>query len=528
MPPGSRHLYAFYDLSVSPTSFDCATFLALAELHRLERGGAGTKVVFVPAAGSGFWEREQITLAERRARLANLLVPLCALWPGIADVAVLGDRAEVVPLLREAQGFVYPAGYTPAAPVTESFQWCDVLAARCRGVSTPTWRAPADASETVERWISARAGGRRVVTISLREASYHQEQNSNIEAWGAFARGLDPARYLPVFVRDTEKARLPPPPALAPFATFPDASLDVRTRAALYAQSHLCLNSSTGPQVLLWLNPACRSMVFGLLNPANQRMAPMPLRSMGLEIGAQMFGAGINHRLVWEPDTLEVIEREFAKAEAALSASPAEIAAQLAAQAESPMRLARRLRRGGRHRTALAIYRDVLRRSSPRGAALCGLSLTELEIRRRPDVARLLRGAHYYVRACLSRLNRWQTVDEALEIALCLARWRRPGAAERVFRTISSRWPNEPLAHYGLACIARSRKQRDAAMTELRAALADDPYTGRYHFELAELLAAKGDAGDARDHYRLALRYDPSLEAAAARLGCDAPEMRDS
>jgi tetratricopeptide (TPR) repeat protein len=412
--------------------------------------------------------------------------------------------------------------------VTDSFQWSDVLAARCRDAGIPPWRAPADASERVARWITARAGGRRVVTITLREASYHPEQNSNIEAWGAFARRLDPARNFPVFVRDTETARLPPPPALAPFATFLEASLDVRTRAALYAQSHLCLNSSTGPQVLLWLNPACRSIVFGLLNPTNQRMAPMPLRSMGLEIGAQMFGAGVNHRLVWEPDTLEVIEREFAKAEAALSASPAEIAAQLAVEAESPLRLARRLRRGGRYPAALTIYRDVLRRSSRRAAAHCGLSLTELEIRRRPDVARLLRGAHYYLRACLSRLSRWQTVDEALEIALCLARWRRPGAAEMLFRTISSRWPNEPLAHYGLACIARSRNQCEEAMTELLAALADDPYTGRYHFELAELLAAKGDAGDAREHYRLALLYDPSLEAAAARLGWGARERRDS
>jgi tetratricopeptide (TPR) repeat protein len=528
MTIAARVLHAFYDLSVSPTSFDCATFLALAELHRSEEGGAGTKVIFVPAAGSGFWEREQITLAERRARLANLLVPLCALWPGIVDVAILADRAEAVPLLRQAQGFVYPAGYTPEAPVTDSFQWSDVLAARCRGAGIPAWRAPTDASESVARWIDVRSGGRRVVTITLREASYHVEQNSNVEAWGAFADRLDRARYFPVFVRDTETARAPPPPALAPFATFLEASLDVRLRAALYAQSHLCLNSSTGPQVLLWLNPACCSVVFGLLNAQNQRMAPMPLRSMGLEIGTQMFGAGINHRLVWERDRLEVIEREFAKAEAALSASPAEVAARLAAEAESPLRLARRLRRSGRHPAALTIYRDMLRRSGHRAAPLCGLSLTELDIRRRPDVARLLRGGSYYARARLAGLGRWQSADEALEIALCLARWRRPIAAEKLFRAILARWPNEPLAHYGLACIARSKNRFDEAMTELRAALANDPYTGRYHLELAELLTTEGEAGEARDHYRLALLYDPSLELAAARLGRGAPEMRDS
>ena len=49
----------------------------------------------------------------------------------------------------------------------------------------------------------------RVVTITLRCYHYMPARNSNLSAWTTFARSLDPNRYLPVFIPDTDWRRRP-------------------------------------------------------------------------------------------------------------------------------------------------------------------------------------------------------------------------------------------------------------------------------------------------------------------------------
>ena len=63
----------------------------------------------------------------------------------------------------------------------------------------PSLSATRTACDFVSEWIDKNCRGKKVVTITLREASYEIDRNSNIQDWVKFARSLDRDIYVPVY-----------------------------------------------------------------------------------------------------------------------------------------------------------------------------------------------------------------------------------------------------------------------------------------------------------------------------------------
>jgi tetratricopeptide (TPR) repeat protein len=504
-------LLAIYDLAVSPTSYDFTTFLALADLERRRADATAMHVIFVPAAGEGFWSNEALDVDQKRWRIRNMLVPLCWLWPSCHGVTVLTERDDAKRWLGRIRGPIFPVGYRLDRPVVEAFLWAAATAEYVCGENLPPWTAPAQAQAFVQQWLGARALGKRVVAITLREARYHSEINSNIAAWAAFARSLDPRRYLPVIIRDTEASFDQTPKDLEGLTIFPEAALNVELRAALYEQSFIGLSVGTGPMQLQWLNPSCRFIVFRLVVPENVRSQPTPLRAMGLEVGGQLTTPGRFHRLVWEDDRLDVIRREFERMVAEIDgAVPASMPTP-----DPPLRVARRLRETHRLVPARRIYRHLIAVGRDRVAARYGLSLLELATPRRLDIWRYLRALRYYAQARLMRPSlMWRDPDEALEIADARLRWRETAAAEAIYRSVLEAVPNEATALHRLGLLALRRGAADEAVDLMGKAVAADPYRAANHYDLAEALRAVGRLDEAADHYRAAATQDPSHQRA--------------
>jgi Tetratricopeptide repeat len=513
-------LLAVYDFAASPTSFDIAAFLALADLERQRRSLSAMHVLFVPAPGTGFWENEALGEDEKRWRVRNLLIPMCWLWPACGGVTVLGSRDEARASLRRAQDAVFPSGYRLHRPVPDAFQWAAVAAERACGALVPSWVAPPQAREFVRRWLEPRARGRRVVVITLREAGYYSEVNSDLPAWGAFARSLDPERYLPVVLRDTEAIFAPVPPELQDLTLFPEASLNLELRAALFSAMFVGLSVPNGPMILQWLKPDCRFLIFRLLVPENFRARPTVMRSLGLEIGGQLPGATPFQRLIWEEDRFEVIRREFERIVGDIDAAAAGIGPAVRPDSgEPPLRLARRLRETHRLAAARRIYRHLIEQRQNRAAAHCGLCLLELATPRGFRIWRYLKGFYHY--ACgrmVQAESRWENADEALEIADARMRWRDWAAAEAIYRSILSQHGDQATALHRLGAIALRRGAADEAITLLKRAVVSDPHSAAAHYDLAEALCAAGSREDATRHYRIATSCDPSHRLARERL----------
>ena len=79
-------------------------------------------------------------------------------------------------------------------------------------------------------------------------------RNSNLEAWTAFARRLDPTRFMPVFVPDLEQTLNGQLQALQGHAVLGEAAWNLGLRMALYERSYISLGVNTGPMGLCWLN----------------------------------------------------------------------------------------------------------------------------------------------------------------------------------------------------------------------------------------------------------------------------------
>jgi hypothetical protein len=308
-------LYAFYDLQVAPITYHACWFAVASDLARRRRGLRRIHFVLVPGTKNGVREERaayeaSVDVAQRIWRVHNLVIPVLTLVPSCAGYTVLPDRRAAEALRAAACNRVYPRHYEPALPV--SHYPSELLALRPgEHAAVGVLRSSEQGLRYVERWMAARRNGRRVITVTLRDYSFMPARNSNLEAWAAFARRLDPAAYLPVFVLDTERTLDPTPAELKEFDVFREASWNVGLRMALYESSYLNLGVNNGPLFLAAMNDLTRLLIFKIITPSVPQTTEEFVGQEGFQIGGQLPFATPFQRLVWEDDTLEVIEREF-------------------------------------------------------------------------------------------------------------------------------------------------------------------------------------------------------------------------
>lgn len=311
-----RTLYFFYDLQVCPIAYDIATFMAGAELERRRRGLARIHVVIVPGRGDGLRlevpEYDAIVSeSARRWRLHNLVVPVIGLMPSCGGFTICASRAHAASLRLLFARHVYPAGWQPAFPVApEARRVRD--AGRAGETVFPLLTAPPRALQYVDQYLGARAARRRVLVVTLRQYAYTPGRNSNVNAWIALADGIDDARYVVVFVLDTDVAMAPVPEEIGRHHVFQAASWNVPLRMALYQRAFLNLAVVHGPMELCWYNEACRYLLFCPVSTAPLTDREL-LEKLGFEIGKALPFARPWQQWIWEPDDLEIIRREFTR-----------------------------------------------------------------------------------------------------------------------------------------------------------------------------------------------------------------------
>ncbi len=310
-----RTLYFFFDLHLCPLAYDIATYMAGAELERRRLGLASVHVVFVPGQVDGLRLElpaydAAVDADARRSRLHNLVVPVTGLLPACSGYTLCGSRTEAEALFRDRTRHVYPGAWRPGLPVAPVARAVRD-AARAGEPVFPLLQAPAAALGQADRYLAAHAAGREPVVITLREYAYTPARNSNVDAWVAFADGLDARRYAAIFVPDTEKSLDPLPEGLRRHLVLDAAAWNVHLRMALYERAYLNLAVVHGPMELCWYNEHCRYLLFCPVNTAALTTEEV-LGREGFEVGGQLPFARPWQRWVWEADDLLAIRREFA------------------------------------------------------------------------------------------------------------------------------------------------------------------------------------------------------------------------
>jgi hypothetical protein len=181
---GSRVLYGFYDLQVSPITYDAAWFVALADRERRRLGLDSVHFVVVPGNVGGLREERLaydavVDLETRRWRLQHVVIPLFGLLPTAAGFTLLPSRRAAGALRAAAGSHIYPRHYEPSLPIGQHPS--ELLdAGRAGETRLAVLKSPIQAQRFVDRWLAPRLDGRRLVTITLRDYEFMTARNSNV------------------------------------------------------------------------------------------------------------------------------------------------------------------------------------------------------------------------------------------------------------------------------------------------------------------------------------------------------------
>ena len=295
-------LYLFYDLEVSPITFDFAWALVLADCERKRRGLAYIQVVFVPGKKEGLREEDpeyeaQINQFTRSWRSHEILYSLCHLLPQCLGVTLCASREEANILCERVRPHVFPKYYNVIFPIAHTAS--QALAFKDNTMSVMTLRATIPALHYIKQWLEPRLGNRKLITITLRQSSYMPVRNSNLSAWAEFAASLSAEEFYVVFLPDTEASLLKTPAFLRGFVCFMEPCWNLNLRAALYEISYLNLGVNNGVMALCWLNDTCRYITFKMLVPEAPQTTKESFKSHGFSIGASLPFAGKFQKWVW-------------------------------------------------------------------------------------------------------------------------------------------------------------------------------------------------------------------------------------
>ena len=289
---------AFYDLQVSPFSFDFAQFLLCA------RAAECDKVVIVP----GERAYQKCTPGEQEYRLNNLLRGL------EPDAHICADRREAEAWWHEG---CFPEGYTVAKPVASHTLAHVMKAMRLH---------PFMASKEMKAAVAADGHcSPNLVTITIRDTHIKPERNSTGAEWVRAADWLRDEGFQVVFIPDTEK----PDAAFGNHESSPRAALDVQYRLALYDAACLNLGVNNGPMALCFYSRR-PLLYFRPMNGAYPETSLEAWAKAGIAYRSQPPWFTPLQRMIWDGhddlDTIQEACRTWMRARRGEDAWPASVA----------------------------------------------------------------------------------------------------------------------------------------------------------------------------------------------------------
>jgi hypothetical protein len=314
----SDTLYAYYDLNVSPITYDALWFCLCAEMERREKGLKHLALVLVPTGGGDVREEsyeydKAVDRDKRIWRVYNVVIASMLMIRPEASVHVLRDVKDLR-LLAARPRHVFPQGYSPFAfPKPVTYQDFAVLQRRlsARGLES-FFSAGLAGRNYIQNWRRCFGARPRMVVVTLRNYGFASDRNSNIAAWLAFARELDPEKYTVVFVPDTDTAYDDHTDEIASeFLVFREAAFHPHLRAALYEAAFVNMATMAGPTSMITFNAHCRYLQFKPMVPSAAMSTREVLEEIGYKFGETPEFSTRYQKLVWEADDLEVLRREF-------------------------------------------------------------------------------------------------------------------------------------------------------------------------------------------------------------------------
>ena len=240
----SKILKCFYDLRVSPCSYDIISFLAQAETCRIRRGHNSIHFFLIRGSRKNDLGRR----LENENFLQNVIFPSLSILPSIREFYYVDP--EQITLEPEEYFNVFPRGYKLDYPINgytgeglvASYFRNDV----CGKLSSPSW-----AVQYAKQFINSLPNN-NIITISAREVRRDDVNGTryfNRPFWVNNINALREIGIEPILIRDTCNA-FKRKPLINSLFECPEAALNVPFRLALYEIATHNFARNNGPSML--------------------------------------------------------------------------------------------------------------------------------------------------------------------------------------------------------------------------------------------------------------------------------------
>ncbi|MBG04572.1 MAG: hypothetical protein CMM59_10925 [Rhodospirillaceae bacterium] len=493
----SDTLCAFYDLEVSPISFDFTVFLTLAELARNRSKAQRMRVVIVPGKQDGFRQDDAAYSSDNKLwRLHNIVLPATTLLETDVAVDLCTERSAASDIEESHTGPIFPEGYSVQSPISDFFL-SGVIAAAARNEKVPSFHASSQAKDYMTRWLSHRAQGRKPVTITLRESDYNENQNSNKDAWLKFADGLDIEKFVPIFIRDTERTFDANDRDFDRFDVCIPAAVNLQLRMALYELSWINMMVPNGPGELCRHCSATRYLYFKVITGDGDTTSKVLIASQGLELGGQLPYATQFQRLVWEPDELDVINREFSAMEKIIGDNPILHPTEPAQENQrAPIETAVQLHMTGRIEEAASVFQNIVRTEPDNADAWHFLGIIAAQTGH-TDAARKMISQAIGINALQA--------NYFISLARVETNTGNHKSAISALNKAISIDPEDAGAYADLAEVLHATADHKNAEAAMMRALQISPSTVDFYERAARMLQDNGNSAEAANFYRKAI-----------------------
>jgi len=304
-----KTLLAFYDLTVSPLSYDFLSFLVVAEEERLALGMTDLHLVIVPfESGVGHWNNTQFGLDHAMWRLNQVVIPLSQLLPSLSGFTHCSSREHARQIFNAGAGGIFPVDYSVDEPIERHHTGWSVLPAH-RGQNLQHLRATPEARNYARQWLEEHSNGKLPVALTFREARFTNSRDTDHDAWSAFAHNLSNAGYFPFILRDIDTALQLPPPQFEGITFAPEGVFNLELRMGLYEESHISAFVANGPAQACFYNRNVRFIY--LVTGDWLHDTPTPFNRIGIDYGETPPFCNRFQRWIWEEQSPEVLMKSF-------------------------------------------------------------------------------------------------------------------------------------------------------------------------------------------------------------------------
>ena len=301
-------LYCFYDLAVSPCSYDFFQFLVLCEQQRIRDGFGEIEIIFIAGPNKGYREDNIRTFEQNDQMFRNVLLPGCQLLPSIKATRFESDRRRIT-INDLPTDSIFPLGYSINQPIPD-YMYNGIVASHFIGEKPVRFVAPDYALNSIESYLkNNNFHEKKLLTLTTRELKREDEsglRSINHKAWENFFKGLDQDQWQPIIIRDTS-ATFSNKPLFSDIPEIDLASHHLHLRCAIYQKACVNLCKPNGPGFLSLFGSKPMVEFIELDDNVIAMSESWYKTNLGMSVGSQFPLTEKNKIVFWGKESAEII-----------------------------------------------------------------------------------------------------------------------------------------------------------------------------------------------------------------------------